>query len=393
MSVSVAQVLVYPFEGRLKGSYCDPKHLIRNLKSRQWAHKIIKQEIYSTMKFNAAILCAIYIASAAAASLPVKMKAEEMTYEGMEDEPYNDEDSADVGLFEEEEPVGFFNQGPHDEDEEPGDVGVFDEAALETPIKSRGSIRGAARSQYARSQVAACSTRPTLRLYSGYSSSSTLRRAVMDLQNILNTRNYAGLSVDGYFGTLTDRAVRNWQSKKGLAVDGIVGPNTWTSLCSPNPPSGGGSGVITVQRILETASREVGVVAYPEEDWHGRINDYRNAVAWVGEDREPELWCADFVSWVFETAGSPLQCLHGEGESSVSDMKKWIQNSGRWRTSPQAGDIIFYTWSHVGIVKSVLSNGRVKAIDGNTSNPYGGPNGVFEKTRSPSEIAGYGRVI
>lgn len=49
-------------------------------------------------------------------------------------------------------------------------------------------------------------------------------------QSALNVRNSAGLVVDGYFGAVTDKAVRAWQAKKGLIVDGIVGPATWASL-------------------------------------------------------------------------------------------------------------------------------------------------------------------
>ncbi len=33
--------------------------------------------------------------------------------------------------------------------------------------------------------------------------------------------------VDGRFGTKTDAAVRNLQQRAGLAVDGVVGPQTW----------------------------------------------------------------------------------------------------------------------------------------------------------------------
>ena len=32
------------------------------------------------------------------------------------------------------------------------------------------------------------------------------------------------------FGAQTDTAVRNYQRSRGLAVDGIVGCNTWRSL-------------------------------------------------------------------------------------------------------------------------------------------------------------------
>ena len=79
-----------------------------------------------------------------------------------------------------------------------------------------------------------CATRPTLRLWSGYGSlqsAATARASVRVVQTKLNELDNAGLAVDGYFGRMTDGALRNWQSRKNLSVDGIVGPITWASLC------------------------------------------------------------------------------------------------------------------------------------------------------------------
>jgi peptidoglycan hydrolase-like protein with peptidoglycan-binding domain len=41
------------------------------------------------------------------------------------------------------------------------------------------------------------------------------------------------LAIDGIFGPQTDNAVRSFQSFCEIAIDGIVGPNTWNRLVSP----------------------------------------------------------------------------------------------------------------------------------------------------------------
>src|SRR4051812_19972501 len=67
-----------------------------------------------------------------------------------------------------------------------------------------------------------------------------------------------GVQPDGVFGRQTDAAVRGYQQRNGLAVDGIVGPITWHSLFGgttgasygggetrhrlPIPPAAGGGG-------------------------------------------------------------------------------------------------------------------------------------------------------
>ncbi|HLI71084.1 MAG TPA: peptidoglycan-binding protein [Ktedonobacteraceae bacterium] len=63
--------------------------------------------------------------------------------------------------------------------------------------------------------------------------------AVMALQRQLNAHG-AFLTVDGDFGPATASAVRSYQSSHKLSVDGITGPQTWSSLVntpsSPVPP-------------------------------------------------------------------------------------------------------------------------------------------------------------
>lgn len=54
--------------------------------------------------------------------------------------------------------------------------------------------------------------------------------AVKAVQDLLKNKFGYSLTIDGIFGTGTENAVKNFQSKNGLTADGIVGSNTWMYL-------------------------------------------------------------------------------------------------------------------------------------------------------------------
>lgn len=78
-------------------------------------------------------------------------------------------------------------------------------------------------------------TRPTLRQGSRGPCVEYLQ---IMLNNMKPVNSSSPLVEDGIFGTLTDRAVRRYQSVEYISSDGIVGPNTWWRLCR-NPESAG----------------------------------------------------------------------------------------------------------------------------------------------------------
>jgi Putative peptidoglycan binding domain len=98
--------------------------------------------------------------------------------------------------------------------------GIFD-SGTETRVKQFQSAR-----RITASGVVDARTWPLLVVSVRYPNTG---HAVRGAQRQLNKHAY-GLVVDGVFGSLTDAAVRDFQRKNGLYVDGIVGQNTWRTL-------------------------------------------------------------------------------------------------------------------------------------------------------------------
>ena len=77
--------------------------------------------------------------------------------------------------------------------------------------------------------------RKAYRSFSGKHSFVVLRRGsaglgVQRLQRALRTHGYENITSDGAFGEMTEAAVKSFQAKRGLEVDGIVGAKTWEAL-------------------------------------------------------------------------------------------------------------------------------------------------------------------
>lgn len=73
---------------------------------------------------------------------------------------------------------------------------------------------------------------------------------VKQLQELLN-KNGANLTVDGVYGSQTQQAVKDYQTKNNLAVDGIAGDETWGSLTT-----GSGTASQKVEPVTPTTKTE-----------------------------------------------------------------------------------------------------------------------------------------
>jgi hypothetical protein len=241
-------------------------------------------------------------------------------------------------------------------------------------------------------------------------------KSVEKLQKLLNAFNEnTFLTVDGDFGSATLKALKHFQENAGLTADGVVGPKTWhalslgapyatTKLATVSTPSSSAS---SPQALLaEIATKYIGV----KETGNNKAGDSQELLAIFKSDSltingatDGYPWCAAFVSFCVQKLlnNSPFfLTTQPPKEASVSRfLNIWAKNNNCLifpRNSefftPQKGDIVVFTFSHIGIVESV-SGRMVTTIEGNT-NDAGSREGsvIARKIRVNSIIKSYIRL-
>lgn len=88
---------------------------------------------------------------------------------------------------------------------------------------------------------------------------------VKKLQKELNKYGYK-LDVDGQFGSKTQSAVKDYQKKNNLSVDGIVGNNTWGSLSAKSKASSTTKNKSTKTQATKTTKKQTERPTYKKSD-------------------------------------------------------------------------------------------------------------------------------
>ena len=236
---------------------------------------------------------------------------------------------------------------------------------------------------------------------------------------------------DGDYGDATVTAVRKFQKDNSLAVDGEAGPNTLTAVDKVLPIVQQEQKAIanrlrqaqpkdfSVKPIINWAENERN---YTEKD---SLTDLDDKTKNAGDDNytkysqevdalgvfsaqvQGQPWCATWVTDGFINTygvdkGLDMLCQPSKNSNAAccGDAAEYYQKAGRWYTSPQVGDQVFfkttkYQYAHTGIVTEVTDT-EVTTIEGNTSSEKGviSNGGAVTKKHYPigySGFKGFGR--
>lgn len=121
--------------------------------------------------------------------------------------------------------------------------------------------------------------------------------------------------------------------------------------------------------IIDIARQEVGTTENPPDSNKTKYGEWANL--------NGVAWCALFVSWCYEHAGTPLPKIgfNFHGFAGCQTGYAYFKEHG-WiipAEEAKAGDIVLFDWNgdkrydHTGLFSMWLENGYFETIEGNTA--------------------------
>lgn len=180
---------------------------------------------------------------------------------------------------------------------------------------------------------------------------------VKNIQTCLKKWGYYSGTVDGIYGSQTVAAVKKFQKKHGLRVDGIAGPATLYAIGLPTGESGGVNGYSNADwqllgRIISAEARG--------ESYTGQV-----AVGAVVLNRVKSASFPDTISGVIYQKGAFSAVTDGQFDQPVSETSLKAARDAMAGWDPSGGALYYYNpakttnaWMHARPVLVTIGNHR-----------------------------------
>jgi peptidoglycan hydrolase-like protein with peptidoglycan-binding domain len=212
------------------------------------------------------------------------------------------------------------------------------------------------------------------------------------LRGCLGQRGYHGAvkadpGGDGYqllrsYDERLAQVVREYQTARGLTVDGVVGPQTWGDLARTGSSAADTSeDNYETQQQLSARQHMVAVAQYLTDEAQVRETTGRNdgvlveAILENANGRKGQPWCVAAV-WAVVEFGHLLGDVEPPAMPglSCSALHEWAKDNKRLKRldAPQPGDLYILQgggtgWYHVGVIESYdPATGTLALLEGNT---------------------------
>ena len=198
------------------------------------------------------------------------------------------------------------------------------------------------------------------------------------IQAGLKYLDFYGGSTKGLGGPITDAAYKAYRDSFKVTTDA---PTDQIDLAAA---------------LVAILKSEVGVREVPANSNRGNRVEQYQAATWLTGSGWP--WCAAFICWgireLEKTHPLPFKRPQTAG---AWDFENWAKSEGVRRFKPRqkikAGDIVIFTFSHIGLAIEDEKGGVVRTVEGNTDlsgSREGG--GVYIKARPVSSIRSHIRL-
>lgn len=180
----------------------------------------------------------------------------------------------------------------------------------------------------------------------------------------------------------------------------LVAYERYRAATDGSPVAADAAGKSVAERLIEVLRREEGVREVPHDSNTGpRVLEYQRAT-WLSGTGWP--WCAAFICWGLQQVEREMGGLGKLGfvrpqTAGAWDFENWAKQQGlrlfKPRSTVKAGDIICYTFSHIGLAIEAEKNGSVRTVEGNTNSSGGREGGgVYVQSRSLSLVRSHIRL-